>query len=71
MFDAKKFRIILMQRDKSISDIASLMGVNITTVYRKINGRSDFYRDEIQLISDYLRLSTEEKEEIFFAKNIT
>lgn len=71
MFDAKKFKIALIKRDKSISDIAHLIGVNVATVYRKINGTSDFFRDEIQLISDYLELSVEEKEKIFFAQKVT
>lgn len=67
MFDEQKFKIALLRRKVSYEDIAKMLGISIVTLYRKINGNSDFYRREIDLISNYLSLDLQEKEEIFFA----
>jgi betR domain len=66
MFSKKEFEIALLKYEKSKDDIAKILNVNLATLYRKMNGSSDFYRDEIQAISDYLNLSLDEKESIFF-----
>lgn len=66
MFDEQKFKIALLRRKVSYEDIAKMLGISIVTLYRKINGNSDFYRREIDLISNYLSLDLQEKEEIFF-----
>lgn len=66
MFSKKEFEIALLKCEKSKDDIAEILNVNLATLYRKMNGSSDFYRDEIQAISDYLNLSLDEKESIFF-----
>lgn len=66
MFSKKEFEIALLKYEKSKDDIAEILNVNLATLYRKMNGSSDFYRDEIQAISDYLNLSLDEKESIFF-----
>lgn len=67
MFDEQKFKIALLKRKVSYEDIAKMLGISIVTLYRKINGNSDFYRREIDQISNYLSLDLQEKEEIFFA----
>lgn len=70
MFDEKRFKITLMQKDKTINDIAEALDISIVTLYRKMNGESDFYRDEIQKICNFLNLKGEEREKIFFAEHI-
>ena len=67
MFDEQKFKIALLRRNVSYEDIAKMLGISLVTLYRKINGNSDFYRREIDQISNYLSLDLQEKEEIFFA----
>lgn len=68
MFDSNEFKIALLKREKSYKDIAEVLGISVATLYRKSNGSSDFYRDEIQEICDYLELTLQEKENIFFAE---
>lgn len=68
ILNVKKFRAILILQGKTFKDVANLLDINITTLYRKLNGESDFYRNEIDAISKDLNLSLEEIEEIFFAQ---
>jgi len=68
MFDKRKFLAILIIKDKTVVDIAELLGVSKRTVYNKINGQSKFYLEEVMKIRDYLNLS--DVESIFFAKEI-
>lgn len=48
-------------------DVASAIGINEATLYRKVNGTSDFTRNEIQIIKQFLDLTSDEVESIFFA----
>lgn len=69
MFNQKKFKALLVMKCKTMQNIADLLGINQATLYRKINGSSDFYRREIQAICNYLEI--EDPNEIFFAQEIT
>lgn len=53
-------------RNSTMAALAELIGVNITTFYRKVNGISDFYRNEILMIALYLKLTPNEVNAIFF-----
>ena len=48
--------------------IAEKTGVSRETLYNKLNGTVDFKASEILSISDVLRLSVKERDEIFFAR---
>lgn len=65
MFKKNKFLALLKEHNVSIEKVATIIGVSKTTLYRKINGESDFYRSEIQAISR--AFSDIEIESIFFA----
>jgi hypothetical protein len=67
MLDVKKFRSALILKGETYKNIAELLNINVTTLYRKLNGESDFYRSEIDTIAKHLKLTLEEVEEIFFA----
>lgn len=67
MLNVKKFRSVLILKGKTYKNIAELLNINVTTLYRKLNGESDFYRSEIDTIAKDLKLTLEEIEEIFFA----
>jgi len=58
--------IALIKNNKSKDDLANELGINVATLYRKINGNSDFYRDEIKRVSLFLNLDAKERELIFF-----
>lgn len=70
MFDKKLFKIALIKKDKSMEEIAMILNIDISTLYRKVNGESDFYRYEVQAICDYLEIEQSERELIFFAQEI-
>lgn len=69
LFNKKKFKAQVILSGKSMMEIAHLLGINQTTLYRKINGKSDFYRNEIYKLCNYLNISN--PIEIFFADKIT
>lgn len=67
MFDKKKFQMKLFEYGKGVKDAANAIGCNEVTLYRKMNGTSDFTRNEIQLFRQAFHLTVEEVEAIFFA----
>lgn len=48
------------------SELSARIGVNQSTLYRKIKGFSDFNRNELQIIKSVLSLTVNEFEKIFF-----
>lgn len=66
MFNLNKFKIALLNAGKTQEDVANLLGINVSTLYRKTKGQSDFYRNEIQLIATFLNLEDEAVHSIFF-----
>lgn len=67
MFDKDLFRAKLMEHGKTLKDAAQSIGCSESTLSRKVNGISDFTRNEIQLFRQAFRLSREDIERIFFA----
>ncbi|WP_414601403.1 helix-turn-helix domain-containing protein [Gemmiger sp.] len=67
MFRQNLFKAKLIENDMTTRDMAGIIGCNEATLYRKMNGVSDFTRNEIQLIKQALNLSSAEVEDIFFA----
>lgn len=51
IFKINKFLVFLKEHNVSIEKVATIIGVSKTTLYCKINGKSDFYRSEIQAIT--------------------
>ena len=64
--NSKKLKIKLLELDKSLDELAAYIGCNIATLYRKLNGESDFSRSEVQLIAAFLSLSASDVNSIFF-----
>ncbi len=69
MFNKLKFKAAVIERGKTIADVAEYLKINESTLYRKINGTSEFSRDEIQNICIFLKLDS--PLEIFFANELT
>lgn len=69
MFNKLKFKAAVIERGKTIGDVAKFLDISESTLYRKINGASEFSRDEIQNICIFLKLDS--PLEIFFANEIT
>ena len=69
MFDKTKFRAAVLLSGKTLPEVAGLLDINLATLYRKMNGESDFYRNEIQILCKELKINN--PVEIFFASEIT
>ncbi|WP_029502532.1 helix-turn-helix domain-containing protein [Lachnoclostridium phytofermentans] len=69
MFDRLKFLGKIKECGKTVQEVASFLGINPATLYRKMNGESDFYREEIQKLKEFLNLK--DPMEIFFAEKVT
>lgn len=70
MFNRAKFNYYREIKNISLEEIARTLGIHLTTLIRKINGESDFYRHEILIIRTLLELSPEQVEEIFFDRKL-
>lgn len=70
MFNRKLFEVMVKTHGLTIKEIARIIGRNEATLHRKMNGESDFTRNEIQLIRATLQLSSTDVDSIFFAKEL-
>lgn len=54
--------------EKGMTDqkLSALLGINQATLFRKKNGASDFYRNEIKVIKEVLELTDKDIDLIFF-----
>lgn len=68
MFDKYKFLGKIKEKGKTVQEVADFLGINVTTLYRKMNGESDFFREEIQKLREFLSL--EDPMIIFFANEV-
>ncbi len=69
MFDEKRFRAAVVMSGLKMRDVAAELGIDSATLYRKMNGKSDFYRNEIQNLCELLDIK--DPTLIFFAPNVT
>lgn len=67
MFHADKFKYIVSKNGFTLENVANMLGINQSTLYRKMHGYSDFTRNEITILREKLHLSFNDTEEIFFA----
>ncbi len=70
MFNRNKFKATAMEHGTSLQQIAKLFGISLPTLYRKMNGESDFTRNEIQIFRRTFGLSGEECDAIFFGAEL-
>lgn len=57
---------LLTERKITQKKLCEAIGIDYTTFYRKVNGQTDFTRDEISAIARELKLSDEQIIELFF-----
>lgn len=69
MFDRRKFQAQLILSGKTMEDVANILGINIATLYRKVNNDGSFTRREISAMLPVLGI--EDPCEIFFADEFT
>lgn len=66
MFIKKKLLMKMVEKELTTRKLAYEIGVHASTLSRKINGHSEFLRNEINSICKKLGLSSAEMEDIFF-----
>lgn len=64
MFNKAKFKAKVIEKGLTMEYIAHKLGINQATLYRKMNGSSDFFRSEIQKLCVLLDITN--PIEIFF-----
>lgn len=69
--DKYKLEYFLKSKNMSIEDLCSALDISKTAYYRKTNGKSDFYRNEILKIRDLLQLSGQDVLDIFFTSKVS
>lgn len=67
MFNKVKFRMSVIGAGLTLETLSKEIGINPSTLHRKMSGDSDFTRKEIQEISRILKLDVNAVNEIFFA----
>lgn len=68
MFDEKLFHSELKKLGMTVPALAKYLGICKVTLYRKISGKSDFYRDEIQKCQELFGKDLADR--IFFAAEV-
>lgn len=69
IFDETAMRELLIRKHKSISGWARYLGISKVTLYRKMSGESDFWRNEIKATCEYVNEPS--LDYIFFAHRVT
>ena len=64
--DTNMLKSILVRHGDSVATLAEKMGLSQTSLYRRINGETDFDYKEIKVIKDIYDLSPEDIDAIFF-----
>lgn len=68
MFDERKFNACLALNGISKKQLAAELGMNEATLYRKLQRKGDFSREEINKMISFLKIDN--PEEIFFAEQL-
>ena len=69
MLDKDGLEILLIKRHKTKIEWAKYLGISTAALYRKLNGQSDFFREEIQKSCLFFQLDDMSK--YFFAKKVS
>jgi predicted transcriptional regulator len=67
LLDKQKLRASVVLAGLTMEDVAKSLNINVATLYRKMNGESDFTRGEVQTLRTVLKIDAETAEAIFFA----
>lgn len=70
MFDKALFMYHVMRKNTSLGAISTMLEINSSTLTRKMSGESDFTREEVQRIRNFLELSLIDADKIFFAEKL-
>lgn len=68
MFKSELLKGKMVSKKINAEYLADKIGINIATFYRKLNGESEFNRQEMNIIKNILNLNKTEMDSIFFAQ---
>lgn len=68
MFDKNRFKAQLVLSGITSKELATKLGINESTLYRKINANGNFTREEISKITIILKIDN--PKDIFFAEEL-
>lgn len=69
--DCNELKAQMVRKGFKVDYIAEKIGISRSAFYRKLNGSSEFDREEISKISELLELRPEDVYNIFFAKEVS
>ena len=64
LFDRNEFKAQIVRKGKTMKQVADFLGIDESTLYRKIQADGNFIREEINLLIEFLEIS--EPMSIFF-----
>lgn len=70
MMKLEKLKGLLVEHKRTYADLAELLGVSITTINSKMNGKTQFDVVEATMISDWLELDCSSRVDIFLQNNL-
>lgn len=69
--DCNELKAQMVRKGFNVGFIAVKIGISRSAFYRKLNGSSEFDREEISKISELLELQPKDVYNIFFAKEVS
>lgn len=69
IIDVNELKALVVKKGKTMRGLAEYLGISIPTLYKKLNGPSDFYRHEMIKVAEYLE--EDDLNYIFFKKKVT
>lgn len=67
MTNSKELEIQLIRKNVSKKALAKALGISEMALFNKLNGLSEFKASEIDKTTNFLRLTRDERDVIFFA----
>lgn len=67
MFNHTEFKVQLVRNSLTNKELAKEIGMDVSTLFRKLQNDGSFTRSEIVRISEVLKLGPEDIQKIFFA----
>lgn len=67
MTDAVEFKVAMLRAHTNKAKLAKQLGISEMSLYRKINGTSEFKGSEISALERLLTLSPSQRDQIFFS----
>ena len=58
MFNENEFRAQVIRAGKTMKQVAEFLGIDVSTLYRKIRAGGNFTREEINSLIDFLQIET-------------